>query len=169
MNTIDNIRLKEKEINMENSNRIIKFRAWHKFGYMVQSKTIDDLLNGKMIKVCKPIKRNMTKLTEGKTTSSLMNCVNYIHTNIFTHKDFKLMQFTGLKDRHEKEIYEGDILKITWGGKNIGIFLVDWTTFLGVEPMKIHDKISKRIFKTKGDNLEIIGNIYENPELLKSD
>lgn len=64
-----------------------------------------------------------------------------------------LMQFTGLLDKNGREIYEGDIVKNDkWNG--IGNGIVQW------------DKIGwgcDYYFLTKG---EIIGNIYENPELL---
>jgi hypothetical protein len=69
-----------------------------------------------------------------------------------------IMQYTGLKDKNGKEIYEGDIVKnssgelgeIKWINK-ISSFEVDMF-ILGRQCMQ--------------DNLEIIGNIYEDPELL---
>ena len=82
-----------------------------------------------------------------------------------------LMQYTGLKDKNGKEIYEGDIVKCGYGiGKviyNAGCFMIEW----------IDDKEAMMEFifsrdgiypRRHGDEfLEIIGNIHQNPELLK--
>lgn len=86
-----------------------------------------------------------------------------------------LMQYTGLKDKNSKEIYEGDILNLqhrTVGcGKNTKYknfnclveyykagFIVSWPKDYGAYRFRDGDIFSKS---------EIIGNIYENPELLK--
>jgi uncharacterized phage protein (TIGR01671 family) len=75
-----------------------------------------------------------------------------------------LMQYIGLKDKHGKEIYEGDIVT--------GLF--DHTNIIG---HIIYGSDATFFIKRKGlygiglnnaeDWLEVIGNIYENPELLK--
>jgi uncharacterized phage protein (TIGR01671 family) len=67
-------------------------------------------------------------------------------------REYELMQFTGLLDKNGKEIYEGDILKGRFNG------VVEWTN----ECAKYNNGWS-----SFWDNSEIVGNIYENPELLK--
>ncbi len=75
-----------------------------------------------------------------------------------------LGQFTGLMDLNEKEIYEGDIVK--WGGdltpvefQNGGFVLTDFGR--GENGKKVHTVYVNL------DELEIIGNIYENKDLIK--
>lgn len=86
--------------------------------------------------------------------------------------DIILMQSTGLKDKNGKEIFEGDIIKN-------GEAVVDvknhptlgfYTTPNGVERF-FGDNTSIRDFNNDvedfSDVTEIIGNVYENPELLE--
>ncbi len=80
----------------------------------------------------------------------------------------ELMQYTGFKDDNGKEIYEGDILIITkdWPsfGRRTGEFVtVEWFGYF----YACKDKLETiwPLDDTKG--VEISGNIYENPELLK--
>ncbi len=76
--------------------------------------------------------------------------------------NIELMQFTSLKDKNGKEIYEGDILDVDMFGYTIKSE-VEWCPggFWGIE----HSD-SKRTIPVRKS--EIIGNIYENPELLKT-
>ena len=74
---------------------------------------------------------------------------------------FEIMQFTGLYDKNGKEIYEGDIF-VTRGFKTA---VVEWEKegrFLG---FTIGGE--RRIMYIKREpKVEVIGNLYENPELL---
>ena len=66
-------------------------------------------------------------------------------------------QYIGLTDKNGKEIYEGDIFK-TWN-KNI--------TFIGHDGFMFYvGKRQRRLERSDAIDMEIIGNIHENPELL---
>ena len=100
----------------------------------------------------------------------------------------RLRQYTGLKDKNGKEIFEGDILRLTIPDGSTRHFVVEWAT----EDRKLmplsgfeHDgndiRISGWCFNWEGHRLypsvidgvpdnevmEIVGNIHDNPELLK--
>jgi len=86
-----------------------------------------------------------------------------------TNQKLILMQYTGLKDKNEKEIYEGDIIENktskTWKGKYKVYYESEFMSFLfeGIE--NEDDYYRFETFSDKKD-WEIIGNIYENPEFL---
>ena len=72
-----------------------------------------------------------------------------------------VMQFTGLLDKNGKEIYEGDLLKISMQGDvQTSPFVVEnlWDLHVGMENGDPYLRID--------DTGEVIGNIYENPELV---
>ena len=90
--------------------------------------------------------------------------------NIFRWKaevqPVELMQFTGRKDKNGKEIYEGDICKTYTIGEPSE--LLDTVVFDdGSFVFQCDYKLSIELRGFKQDYIEIIGNIYENPELLK--
>jgi uncharacterized phage protein (TIGR01671 family) len=71
-----------------------------------------------------------------------------------------LMQFTGLKDKNGKEIYHGDCLSADGH-----FFVVKWDDRAAA--FRFVDDAGNSESPLNYDHIEVIGNIYENPELLK--
>lgn len=81
---------------------------------------------------------------------------------------YEVMQYIGLKDKNDRDIFEGDIVKYTtnYYGKlrEDNKQIVEW-----LDDME-HDGFGQPLgtgYCLRGYNWEVIGNIYENPELLK--
>ncbi|MDF1510699.1 YopX family protein [Robertmurraya sp. DFI.2.37] len=140
--------------------RIIKFRAWL------------------------PTNNRMYEFDENESLGDHFNRL------IYGFGKFELMQYTGLKDKNGKEIYEGDILKVwqedeyvpnrdsgggivDYDGKE-GFLQIgkvgfqgcsfDYSTIKTIEGK--HEEIHAPIDWI--NNYSVIGNIYENPELLEA-
>jgi uncharacterized phage protein (TIGR01671 family) len=80
-------------------------------------------------------------------------------------EEITLMQYTGIKDKNGKEIYEGDIVKCDGYYEDIYVCKYGRASFvLGVQ----QGNFGLSIVMQDSYQMEIIGNIYENPELLKS-
>ena len=77
--------------------------------------------------------------------------------------EIELMQYTGLKDEYGDEIYEGDIV-ILHNSRYKVIFNMEQARFVLRD-----DKFEMEIPFTNNNNerMKIIGNIYENPELIE--
>ena len=116
---------------MKNSNRIIKFRAWDKV-----DETINEPSTFGEINLNKAIKNYY-----GKEDSLI------------------LMQYTGLKDKNGKEIYEGDILNTYKFGKKIKTF--------EIKDLEMAILLKFGLETAEGYEFEVIGNKFQNPELLK--
>lgn len=74
-------------------------------------------------------------------------------------------QFTGLTDKNGKEIYEGDVLKVSLFKKTFQVVFSESEKWGASFQYKSHNSI---FYLTKyfTDTCEVIGNIHDNPELL---
>ena len=132
--------------------REIKFRAW-------------DRIDNKLITDCVRL-----ETSAGRTYVSV-GCVYY------SPDDLLIMQYTGLKDKNGKEIYEGDIVDQGYCQK---IAIIEWNDgmffsrrinatdaeFLR-ESVKCDEESMTFLVQCRTDDTTVIGNIHENPELLK--
>lgn len=132
-----------------------KFRAWHK--------TWEEM--GKVKRIRFDDEGNITTIfVRGKTSGS----------NAY-FKDVELMQSTGLHDKNGKEIFEGDVVKryrcpffkAKWEYQIETVLKEKASLLLGREYGKNFGTIPFDSPFAKSELLEVIGNIYENPELLE--
>jgi len=79
-------------------------------------------------------------------------------------ESFELMQSTGLKDKNGTEIYEGDIVKNIYDE----IYTVKWFDAAFYLEEKYNGGFDYHELHFE-DNKKVIGNIYENPELLEDE
>lgn len=162
--------------------REIKFRAYSKS----YEKTFDnEMLERAADVMCKAGKSLLLTMREHEAANDLQRGI-YLPTY---DEDLILMQYTGLKDKNGKEIYEGDILsykKIIYTNcsmeeieeikDEVLIELINYRPIASiVKPLSKgvecfgYDNVNNEclILDLQSEELEVIGNIYENSELLK--
>ena len=118
--------------------REIKFRAWDKIN--------KDMFNVESI-----------NFQERRVYKDVVSYRNF--------NDIELMQYTGLKDKNNKEIYEGDILSDGNDEKPYKVIFENGS--FRAEFEGDFEEYSFDLINIVAQGCEVVGNIYENPELIK--
>ena len=95
--------------------------------------------------------------------------INHLSLDSFNLEHYTLMQYTGLKDKNEVEIYEGDICKTTDDWEEFGFQAGEINEVIfqfGGFRLKPKNKKARGFWIEDGNDLEVLGNIHQNPDLL---
>jgi len=122
-------------------NRIIKFRVWHKFNNTMSYNPYTD---------------------EYSTEGTPLNTA--IESDFNNDNYSELMQFTGLTDKNGKEIFEGDYIVCLSRNAKVA-HPVEWNSKLGAW---VGNYGTTYLIAPETYEIEVVGNIYENSELLKT-
>jgi uncharacterized phage protein (TIGR01671 family) len=128
-----------------NLSRPIKFRAWGRYGEWEEDENLD-------CRKWQMIDGDSLCFEEFKPVCDLLKTENDVEY---------FMQFTGLYDKNGKEIYEGDILKGQFTNPLAVVYENGCFCFYN-DLQSGND----RLHQMRVEKLEVIGNVFENPELL---
>lgn len=142
-------------------NREIKFRAWDR---------VD-----KVMRVVKEVDFRIGSI-DVEPIEGTRECWELYDPVLFKGQ-FELMQYTGLKDKNGVEIYEGDFVRVTLRNYESFVSYVKWFGDEGYPAFDLHQVNEAFYFDSNilstvmndGSEVEVIGNIYENKNLLKED
>ncbi|MCT2893684.1 YopX family protein [Lacticaseibacillus paracasei] len=144
--------------------REIKFRAWDS----LKNRWYEPTFEGYRGKIEEIMLSPRGRLTMRTMTES-------IDESMFPNR-FELMQYTGLKDKNGREIYEGDILKVTSEDGESYVAVVKWFgddgypafDLAGIPtPFSYDANALATIFQEGVEMCEVIGNIFEDKQLLE--
>lgn len=156
--------------------REIRFRAWVKEvhengefaygGYMINPHELKSLLLGGVTSLMTgPRGVGIEYYVTGSYPLPMFGSLEFMRSD-----EIEIMQYTGLKDRNGKEIYEGDILQSTLTHQQVGKVIFEDGIYSALwiknNPFGDDSPYSSVLYRVR-HNVEIIGNIYEHPHLLE--
>jgi uncharacterized phage protein (TIGR01671 family) len=135
--------------------RLIKFRAWDDVNKLM----LDSECDGLFIH----FDGELNSMDENGDISGTANT-----------RQLQIMQYTGLTDKHGQEIYEGDVVRLQTYGESGDALESDDCVTAKVQYRKNHFSLLDKDgdhwtewFTHYLEDVEVIGNIHENPDLLK--
>ena len=128
--------------------REIKFRAWVK-----EKKAIFEVI--------------LINYVTKKVTYLLERVGHLLSIRDAKFNDVELMQYTGLKDKNNKEIYEGDILFESFGERYYKVVFENGS--FRAEFKGDFDEYSWDLIDVIAQGCEIVGNIYESPKKMEDE
>lgn len=134
---------------------IPRYRAW----YVLAEEMINEILMISFVR-----KEIIGKFSDGSTSVPLT------FEDERNGEDVILMQSTGLRDKNDKEIFEGDILACKTDDEviNLNVFWDEEHALFMFESKKYNEQEPlAELVENNTYPFEIIGNVHENPELLE--
>lgn len=122
-------------------NRVIKFRAW-----IPKKEFIENVIQDAYMAI--------------QGTADLETLQSFMH---HYGNEPLLMQFTGLTDKNGVEIYEGDVVEKCYGA-SVKTGVVAWHQERAM--FILQDGFNEPLYQLPLNMIEVIGNLFENPELL---
>jgi len=145
--------------------REIKFRAWSKeFKKMCYAEMDNDSYGHLLVS---PKEEGWGIIGLGFNGKVLAQGYQDVHAT----DNYIPMQFTGLLDKNNKDIYKGDIVKRRiYDSYDKSVYHIGEVVFSPIKGFGFHNKyrsgyLGLTVIKSR---MEIIGNIYENPELISN-
>jgi uncharacterized phage protein (TIGR01671 family) len=152
--------------------RELKFKTWFpaeefSLAHMTEAWTIEDIALNYDGGVCMYFSTEATP----DVHNDLIGIVSYSDKNKnYENRNYVKRQYTGMKDKNGTEIYEGDIIRL--GGKDAfyveyikGAYFLSWSNNDLVRQGMLLMR-QGMLFEFCPREMEVIGNIYESPDLL---